>query len=246
MLYDVVLSNCRQQAIVLVGPGAVLKARNVTFTGHGSDSHAMQGIVIFAQQATVLLDSVVITSNKGLLPSGPASFHPACTAANIANASISATASPAAVCGAPVLTSSLLFLQDSTFVASNTSITGNAAGALISTTGTSTSSLQLLGGSQVRSNMATWLLVADSLAADAVGRANLLAPHPSEQTKLRAGGTFEPPYTTYTLLQSIKGPQAQELPAAASAAAWQPYIGRAPRGQVGWCAGMHAPSVMRE
>lgn len=199
LLQNVVLKDCKHQAIVLVGPGASLTAHGVTFTGHGSSSNTQQGIVIAAQQAKVTLQDVVISESSGALPHGMPLQGPACNSTNLKQPK----SSSGAVCGAPVPTSSLINLQDSTFSAVNSSIVGNTAGALISTSGSAQHSMQLLQGTQLQDNTAAWLVVADSFAADAVGRENLLAPHPSEQNakqKLR----FKPVYTTHDFLWDIK------------------------------------------
>jgi hypothetical protein len=183
VLQNVILDGCQHQAIVLVGPGASLTARGVTFSGHGSSSNTQQGIVSSAQQASVTLDNVVITESYGNLPHGMPSYSLPCNSTHVKQP----ISSNGAVCGAPILSSSLISLKDSTFRAINSSITGNTAGAMISTSGSAQHSMQLLQDTQLQGNTAAWLVVADSSAADALGRETLLAPHPSEENAKAAG-----------------------------------------------------------
>jgi hypothetical protein len=225
----VVLKDCKHQAIMLIGPGASLTARGVTFSGHGSSSKTLQGIVISAQQASVTLENVVITRSSGALPHGLPTHSPPCNNTHLKQP----TSSEGTVCGAPILSSSLIQLQDSVFKAVNSSITASTAGALISTSGSAQHSMQLLQDTKLQDNTAAWLVVADSFAADAVGRENLLAPHPSEENakqKLR----FKPVYTTYDFLWHMKNMRdwRQELPASLARPKVQSYVGVAPQGQV--------------
>lgn len=214
---------------MLVGPDASLTARGVTFSGHGSSSNTLQGIVISAQQAAVTLENVVITRSSGALPHGMPSYSPPCN-----NTHLKQPLSRAgAVCGAPILPSSLIYLRESTLKAVNSSIVASTAGALISTTGSAQHSMQLLQDTLLQDNTAAWLVVADSFAADAVGRENLLAPHPSEENakqKLR----FKPVYTTYDFLWHLKNMKdwRRELPANLARPKVQSYVGVAPKGQV--------------
>jgi hypothetical protein len=132
-----------------------------------------------------------------------------------------------------VLTSSLIDLQDSIFMATITSFVNNTAGAVISTTGSAQHSLQLLQDTQLQDNTATWLIVADSFAADLVGRENLLAPHPTEQnTKKKL--KYEPAYTTHDFIWHLKDMSdwQQELPRQVTAPKASRYVGTAPLGQV--------------
>ena len=229
LLQNVVLKDCSHQAIVLLGPGASLTARGVTFSGHGSSSNTQQGIVISAQQASVTMEDVVITGSSGMLPHGTPAHSPSCNSTHVQQPLSRA----GAVCGAPILSSSLIHLQDSTFKAVNSSIDASTAGALISTSGSAQHSMQLLQGTQLQDNTAAWLVVADSFAADEVGRENLLAPHPSEQNaqqKLR----FKPVYTTFDFLWHMKNMKEwrKELPANLARPKLQRYVGVAPQGQV--------------
>lgn len=244
-LQNVLLPGCTHQAVVLTGPSASLTARNVMFSGHGSSSSSnhsssgsqdsdsnssrLQGIVISAQQATITLDRVVITGNKGRLPRGEPSYHPPCNGSSI----LAPASTNGLVCGSPVLASSLIHLQDSTLTARDTTIAGNTASAVISTSGSAQHSLQLLSGTRLQDNTAAWLIVADSFGSDPVGRENLLAPHPSQKTakqKLR----FRPVYTTYDFMWHLKSMDDWRKVLAQQVA--QPkvlqYVGRAPAGQV--------------
>lgn len=247
LLQNVILKGCQQQAIVLIGPGASLTARNVTFTGHGSSSDRnssgssnirARGVVISAQQATVTLDSVVITGNKGALPlAAPTYSHPC---GNDDSSSSSSTTAGSrgflrngSVCGAPVLSSSLIYLQDSLFTATNTSFISNTAGAVISTTGSAQHSLQLLQETRLQDNQAAWLIVADSFAADPIGRENLLAPHPTEQNA-KQKLSYRAVYTTHDFIWHLKimTDWQRELPRQEAQPKVLQYVGQAPLGQV--------------
>lgn len=121
LLQNVALFNCHHQAVELVGPGAVLQAQNVTFSGHGSTSNTMQGLVISAQQARVHLQDVLITDNRGAVRQGFPSYQPPCSNKGIT----SATWKQAAPCGPPDISSSLIHLQGSSLTAIDTRINSN-------------------------------------------------------------------------------------------------------------------------
>jgi len=245
VLQNLVLQGCSHQAVVLVGPGAALTAHNVTFTGHGSSDSRVQGIVISAQQAICKLEHVIITGNQGALPLGRPAYHPACNSSSIedpSSSSSSSSSSKGAVCGAPVLSSSLIHLQDSTLITSSTSIASNAAAAVISAQGSSQHSLQLLPGTQLRNNTAAWLIVADSFAADRMGRENLLAPHPSDQNA-NEKRSYRSRYTAHRLmwhLKSLNDTWRDVLSREVAQPTAQQFVGLAPGGQVrrlGLCQG---------
>jgi hypothetical protein len=251
VLQNVILEGCQQQAIVLIGPGASLTARNVTFRGHGSSdsgdrtqasnsSSKARGIVVSAQQATVTFDDVVITGNMGALPHGTPTNSPPCddsSSGSSRTASSSSFMKNGSVCGAPVLASSLIDLQDSVFTATETSFVSNTAGAVISATGSAQHSLQLLQGTRLQDNQAAWLIVADSFAADPVGRQNLLAPHPTEQNA-KQKLSYRPAYTTHDFIWHMKNMSDwhQELPRQVAGPKAARYVGKAPLGQVRRCA----------
>jgi len=200
VLQNVALFNCQHQAVVL-GPGAVLQARNVTFSGHGSSSSSIRGVIISAQQASVHLQDVLITDNRGAVRQGFPSYQPPCSN----NGVMSADGKQAAAdCGPPVISSSLIHLQHSPLTTINTRINSNTAGAIISAVGSNQHSLQLLSQTQLQGNHAEWLIHADSFFADPEGQLNLLAPHPSEQTAMTQGADVKLPYTTHDFMGAVK------------------------------------------
>lgn len=88
-----VITGCSKQAIVLKGPGAVLKANSVTFRSNGPTEAATAsaarsqplGQVIAADEATVELTNVTFTGNNGVrfartaaVPLWRPFLHPAC------------------------------------------------------------------------------------------------------------------------------------------------------------------------
>lgn len=264
-LQNVAITNCSSAAIVLVGPGASLHATNVTFRGHASSSSTSTsttttgayGLVIAAQDADITLQRVTITDNTATRPAAAQTaaswgysqqFYPACRdSSRTGGVSISPPQSSSTdvfsvqppVCGSPILNSSLIYLQDSNLTAWETSIAGNIADAIISATGSSQQSLQLLEGTQVHSNSAAWLLVADSWPADAVGRSNMMAPQPSRNTWLL---DMQPPYTTGAVMNGIRD-RIMNKPANAARPLPEAFVGAAPKGQVGrvaWVACMCA------
>ncbi|WIA36113.1 hypothetical protein OEZ86_007463 [Tetradesmus obliquus] len=89
-----------------------------------------------------------------------------------------------------------------------------------------------LEGTKLVSNNVTWLVTADSWPADAVGRTNMMAPQPSENTK-----TFnmQPPFTARTAMGGIREMIASSASAVAAVAAGmervQAFVGAAPKGQ---------------
>lgn len=185
--------------------------------------------MISAQQATVILDRALVTGNEGALSHGAPLFHPPCNSSNV----LAPASTNGIVCNTPVLVSSLIHLQDSTLTARDTTIAGNTAGAVISTSGSAQHSLQLLSGTQLQDNTAAWLIVADSFGSDAVGRASMLAPHPSEKNakqKLQ----FRPAYTTYDFMWHLKSMVDWRKVLAQQVAHPKvlQYVGRAPSGQV--------------
>jgi hypothetical protein len=113
-----------------------------------------------------------------------------------------------------------------------TTISGNTADALITATGSSKHSLQLLAGTDIVGNNVTWLVTADSWPADAVGRANIMAPQPSENTRML---NMQPPFTTRTAMGGIRQMIAKDAAAGDAAAGVervQAFVGLAPKGQV--------------
>jgi hypothetical protein len=235
--------------VVLLGPGASLEATDVTFSGN-SNTEGVQGLIIAAQQALVTLRRVTISGNTAgramSVQVHSQLMYPACNDASqtggvtIQAPSISSGSSgnvygfqPPA-CGSPVLRSSLLFLQDSSLITEATTISSNTADALIVATGSSQQSLQLLARTQIVSNNVTWLITADSWPADAVGRVNMMAPQPSENTQLF---NMQPPFTTRSAMGGVRemvaGSASTAAAVAAGAARVQAFVGAAPKGQVG-------------
>jgi hypothetical protein len=243
VLQNVIVTNCSSAAVVLLGPGASLQATDVTFTSN-SNAGGVQGLVIAAQQAVITLRRVVIEGNTAARIA-PARNHsqavyPSCQDSSLTggvtttppneSSSSDVFALPLPACESPVLRSSLLFLQDSSLDAAGTTISGNTADALITATGSSQQSLQLLAGTQLVSNNVTWLVTADSWPADPVGRANLMAPQPSENTQLL---NMQPPFTTGTAMGGIRKMRAKDPTAGAAAVGGaQAFAGLAPNGQV--------------
>jgi hypothetical protein len=245
ILQNVLVTNCSSAAVVLLGPGASLQATDVTFESN-SNAAGVQGLVIAAQQAAVTLRRVVISGNAAAR-TAPVRNHskltyPACkdssqtggvtTQPPTDSSSSDAFALALPACGSPMLRSSLLHLQDSSLNAEGTTIRGNTADALITATGSFEQSLQLLAGTQIVSNNVTWLVTADSWPADAVGRANIMAPQPSENTQLL---NMQPPFTTRTAMGDIRKMIAKDATAGAAAAGAervQAFVGLAPKGQV--------------
>jgi hypothetical protein len=230
-LQHVIISGCSKQAIMLKGPGAVLKASSVTFWGNGPVDPATAqaqplGLVLSATEAVVEFTDVTLTGNNGVRFSRGAAvplwrpfLHPACKDASVSGgvkgwvASSNSTSTDEdsvflqhagqQPCGSPLLASSLIDLEQSTLVLRGCRLQHNAADALITARGSSRHSLQLLPGTRLESNQARWLIVADSWTHDPIGRKNMKAPQPSEAVK---GLDMEPPYTSYGLMGKIRSP----------------------------------------
>lgn len=231
-LQHVIISGCSKQAIVLTGPGAILKASSVVFRGNGpADPATAQaqplGLVLSATEAVVEFTDVTITGNNGvrfsrsaMVPLWRPFLHPPCRDASVSGGvkdwrgpgSNSTSTDEDSVflqhagqqpCGSPLLASSLIDLEESTLVLRGCRLQDNAADALITARGSSRHSLQLLPGTRLESNQARWLIVADSWTHDPIGRKNMKAPQPSEAVK---GLDMEPPYTSYGLMGKIRSP----------------------------------------
>jgi hypothetical protein len=189
-------------------------------------------LVLAAVDARVELTSVTIRRNSGRRHTRAASdsswrpfLHPACRDSSVLGGVASSDTSSSSggdgqhaqhaaqqACGSPLLASSLIDLQSSTLVMRGSRLEGNAADALITARGSSQQALQLLAGTQLHGNSARWLVVADSWAADPVGRRNMMAPQPSEAMP---GLDMQPPFTSFDLMGGLRRP---DMPAAAAAA----------------------------
>lgn len=227
-----IISGCSKHAIILEGPGAVLKASGVTFRDHGSAEAAAVpasgqptlGLVISATDARVELTNVTITGNSGArllrnptVPAWRPYLHPACRdssesggVGDLSNSSDGDTHLAHArqqACGSPLLGSSLMDLEQSTLVLKGGLVNDNLADALISARGSSQHSLQLLPGTKLQANRARWLVVADSWTHDPMGRKHMKAPQPSEAEK---GVSMVPPYTSYALMGQLRASLAMD------------------------------------
>lgn len=226
-----VLTGCSKQAIVLKGPGAVLKAKSVVFRDNGPGPENTPraqplGLVIAATNAVVELTDVSFTGNNAVrfsrsanVPLARPYLHPPCKDDSVtggvtgwgADSDGSDTDEDAVLqkvtgqqaCGSPLLASSLVDLEQSTAVLRSCRLQDNTADALLTARGDASDSLQLLAGTRLESNTARWLVVADSWMHDRVGRQNMKAPQPSEAVKEL---DMDPPYTSYALMGSIRSP----------------------------------------
>eukprot|EP00775_Hariotina_reticulata_P003871 gene3871-4126_t len=104
----------------------------------------------------------------------------------------------------------------------------NTAAALISSAGAGPNVLQLLRGTRLHNNTVSWLLVADSMVADAQGQSNLLAPQPSELTPYTLQGAR---YTTHGFIGRLRNLSLQELGSEAQQPRVLRFVGAAPQGQ---------------
>lgn len=229
-LQHVIISGCSKQAIVLKGPGAVLKAANVTFRDlkqrqdAAADMQPALGLIISAVDARVELTDVLITENDGAhfirspnVPTWRPFLHPACKDASVsggvttwgANSSSARNEndSNSPACGSPMLGSSLIDLEQSTLVLRGGKLQDNMADALLTARGSSANSVQLLAGTQLSRNRARWLVVADSWVHDPLGRKHMKAPQPSDTVK---GVDMEPPYTSYSLMGQLREESLQD------------------------------------
>lgn len=226
-----IISGCSKQAIVLKGPGAVLRAKSVTFRDHGpadtSEAAAgttlpSLGLIIAATDAVVELTNVTIAQNNGMrlsrnsrIPSWRPYLHLPCRDDTVSGGVSSSSSNTSGdvttkqqACGSPLLGSSLIDLEESTLVLRGTKLQDNTADALITARGSSAHALQLLPGTVLAENRARWLLVADSWAHDPVGRRNMKAPQPSEGV---TGLDMEPPYTSYALMGQLRSQMYAEV-----------------------------------
>lgn len=257
-LHNVELFGCSQQAILLEGPSAKLVVTDSTLHSHTSSSSSatggsnaqQHGVVLTAtQQASVEFTRVTLRDNTGPLQPGSANFAPRFTpecnvTSNVDDAGLLLIKGDGPPCGAPVLQSSLISLQQSTLTLSASSILNNTADAIIAAAGAGPqAAVKLLQGSVLRDNAATWLLVADSFAHDKVGRQILLAPHPEPPNALRAATTppprFHIAYTTDAFIGRVRGNIADAngtvvslTSSKAGVAQVEKLVGVAPKGQV--------------
>lgn len=243
---NVRLVGCSHQAVLLEGPAAKLVARDSTFSNHGSSSTEAQGVVISARRAAVHLTGVVITDNRGLQQQpllaadrGPGALHH--SACNLGMGAPVGDPAAAATTGAScrkldsTLQSSVIHLQQSNMTLDRTRISNNTAGAAIVAEGSAAHAVLITQGSHLDGNNVTWLVVADALGYDKVGRANLMA----QQAPSTKSSSFRAAFSMYDFVGRARTLKKNQLKTAAQLLDVERFVGRAPADQVSRSYGVH-------